>query len=130
MADAYEYKVGDTVTYTISVKNVTANSTAYDVVVTDAIPSDLQVTNVTPSAGSGSVDGQNVRVTGANLGANQTLTVKVACKALESGNTKELYNAASATCWNIKNPSGHADDDAETYINSAVLTVDKTVDQY
>ena len=130
VADAYEYKVGDTVIYTITVKNVTANATAYDVVMTDAIPSDLQVTGVTPSAGSGSVDGQNVRVTGANLGANQTLTVKVACKALESGNTKELYNAASATCWNIKNPSGHADDDAETYINSAVLTVDKTVDQY
>ena len=130
VADAYEYKVGDTVTYTISVKNVTANSTAYDVVMTDAIPSDLQVTGVTPSAGSGSVDGQNVRVTGVNLGANQTLTVKVTCKALESGNTKELYNTASSTCWNIKNPSGHADDDAETYINSAVLTVDKTVDQY
>ena len=91
VADAYEYKVGDTVTYTISVKNVTTNSTAYDVVMTDAIPSDLQVTGVTPSTGSGSVDGQNVRVTGANLGANQTLTVKVACKALESGNTKELY---------------------------------------
>src|SRR5699024_12319855 len=51
-------------------------------------------------------------------------------KALESGNTKELYNTASATCWNVKNPSGHADDDAETYINSAVLTVDKTVAQY
>ncbi len=130
VADAYEYKVGDTVTYTITVKNVTANATAYDVVMTDAIPSDLQVTGVTPSAGSGSVDGQNVRVTGANLGTNQTLTVKVTCKALESGNTKELYNTASATCWNIKNPSGHADDDAETYINSAVLTVDKTVDQY
>ncbi|OUQ68782.1 hypothetical protein B5E53_04440 [Eubacterium sp. An11] len=130
VADAYEYKVGDTVTYTISVKNVTDNSTAYDVVMTDAIPSDLQVNGVTPSAGSGSVDGQNVRVTGANLGANQTLTVKVNCKALESGNTKELYNTASATCWNIKNPSGHADDDAETYINSAVLTVDKTVDRY
>lgn len=69
-------------------------------------------------------------LTGANLGANQTLTVKVTCKVLKSGNTKELYNTASATCWNIKNSSGHADDDAETYINSAVLTEDKTVDWY
>ena len=130
VADKYEYKVGDTVTYTISTKNVTANATAYDVVVTDSIPSDLQVTGATSSKGSASVDGQNIRVSGADLAYNETLTIKVTCTALESGNTKELYNTAQSTCWNIKNSSGHADDDAETYINTAKLAVDKTVDKY
>lgn len=130
VADKYEYKVGDTVTYTITTKNVTANATAYNVVMTDTIPSDLKITGVTSNKGNASHSGQNVSVSGADLAYNESLVVKVTCEALESGNIKELYNQASSTCWNIKNPSGHADDDAETYINSADLAIDKTVDKY
>ena len=130
VADKYEYKVGDTVTYTITTKNVTANATAYNVVMTDTIPSDLKITGVTSNKGNASHSGQNVSVSGADLAYNESLVVKVTCEALESGNTKELYNQAQSTCWNIKNPSGHADDDAETYINSADLAIDKTVDKY
>lgn len=130
VADKYEYKVGDTVTYTITTKNVTANATAYNVVMTDTIPSDLKITGVTTNKGNASHSGQNVSVSGADLAYNESLVVKVTCEALESGNTKELYNTAQSTCWNIKNPSGHADDDAETYINSADLAIDKTVDKY
>ena len=130
VADKYEYKVGDTVTYTITTKNVTANATAYNVVMTDTIPSDLKITGVTSNKGNASHSGQNVSVSGADLAYNESLVVKVTCEALESGNTKELYNQASSTCWNIKNPSGHVDDDAETYINSADLAIDKTVDKY
>ena len=130
VADKYEYKVGDTVTYTITTKNVTANATAYNVVMTDTIPSDLKITGVTTNKGNASHSGQNVSVSGADLAYNESLVVKVTCEALESGNTKELYNTAQSTCWNIKNPSGHADDDAETYINTADLAIDKTVDKY
>ena len=132
VADKYEYKAGDTVTYTINVKDVTANATAYNVALTDTIPSDLQITNVSTSgvAATSSFSGQNITANAGSLAPNQTLTVTVTCTALESGNAKELYNTAHATCWNIKNASGGADDDAETYINSAALTIDKVSDKY
>lgn len=132
VADKYEYKAGDTVTYTINVKDVTANATAYNVAVTDTIPSDLQITNVSTSGvnATSSFTGQNITANAGSLAPNQTLTVTVTCKALESGNAKELYNTAHATCWNIKNASGGADDDAETYINSAEISIDKVSDKY
>ena len=105
VADKYEYKVGDTVTYTMKVTDITPGAPAYKVVFTDAIPSELQVTNVSTSGvtATNSVSGQNITVNAAVLNPNETLTVTVTCKALESGNAKELYNTASATCMNIKN---------------------------
>ena len=132
VADKYEYKVGDTVTYTMKVTDITPGAPAYKVVFTDAIPSELQITGVSTSGvtATNSVSGQNITVNAAVLNPNETLVVTVTCKALESGNAKELYNTASATCMNIKNASGHADDDAETYINTAALTIDKVSDKY
>ena len=132
VSDKYEYKAGDTVTYTINVKDITANATAYNVAVTDTIPSDLQITNVSTSGvnATSSFTGQNITANAGTLAPNQTLTVTVTCKVLESGNAKELYNTAHATCWNIKNASGGADDDAETYINSAEISIDKVSDKY
>ena len=132
VADKYEYKVGDTVTYTMKVTDITSGAPAYKVAFTDAIPSELQITGVSTSGvtATNSVSGQNITVNAAVLNPNETLVVTMTCKALESGNAKELYNTASATCMNIKNASGHADDDAETYINSAALTIDKVSDKY
>ena len=132
VADKYEYKVGDTVTYTINVKNTTPNATACHVAVTDTIPSDLKITGVSTSgvAATSSFSGQDVKINAGSLAQNQTLTATVTCTALESGNTKELYNTAQATCWNIKNVSGYANDDAETFINSAKVSVDKASDRY
>ena len=132
VADKYEYKVGDTVTYTMKVTDITPGAPAYKVAFTDAIPSELQITGVSTSGvtATNSVSGQNITVNAAVLNPNETLVVTVTCKALESGNAKELYNTASATCMNIKNASGHADDDAETYINTAAITIDKVSDKY
>lgn len=132
VADKYEYKVGDTVTYTMKVTDITAGAPAYNTVFTDTIPSELQIMDVSTSGvtATKSVSGQDITVNATTLNPNQTLTVTVTCKALESGNAKELYNTAHATCMNIKNASGHADDDAETYINSAALTIDKVSDKY
>lgn len=132
IADKYEYKVGDTVNYTITVKDVTVNATAYKVALNDTIPSGLQIKNVSVSGitATHNVSGQDIAVSAASLAPGQAMTVNVSCTALEDGNAKELYNAAQATCWNIKNASGHADDDAETYVNSTSLSVDKTMDKY
>lgn len=132
VADKYEYKVGDTVTYTMKVTDITPGAPAYKVAFTDAIPSELQITGVSTSGvtATNSVSGQNITVNAAVLNPNETLVVTVTCKALESGNAKELYNTASATCMNIKNASGGADDDAETYINSAEISIDKVSDKY
>lgn len=132
VADKYEYQVGDTVTYTMKVTDITEGAPAYYTVFTDSIPSDMQITNVSTSGvtATSSVSGQNIQVNATTLNPNQTLTVTVTCKALESGNAKEVYNTAHATCMNIKNASGGADDDAETYINSAEISIDKVSDKY
>ncbi len=132
VVDKYEHKVGDKVVFTIQTKNI-SKVPARDIVVTDQIPSGFQVDSVTTSGvnATSSFSGQNVtaQVTG-NLAGGATLTTVVTCTALESGNTTELYNVATAAGSNLKNADGKAQDDAEAYINSSVLSIDKTVDQY
>ena len=69
VADKYEYKVGDTVTYTMKVTDITPGAPAYKVVFTDAIPSELQITGVSTSGvtATNSVSGQNITVNAAVL---------------------------------------------------------------
>ena len=130
-ANAYHYKVGDNVTYTISVKNTTATEvTAKNVTVTDTIPDGLQIIGANPSKGTATVNGQNITVTGADLAQNEVLTVTVQCKALETADQKELYNTASASCDNREEAQGEVKDDAEIYVNTAKVSVDKTADKY
>lgn len=130
-SNAYNYKVGDTVTYTLSVRNVTSTAvTAENVVVTDTIPDGLHIDSVTPSSGTASVNGQTVTVNAGNLALNGVVTVTIKCTALELGNNKELYNTARATCDNIEEDPDHVDDDAEVYVNTAKVSVDKVTNKY
>ena len=133
VVDKYEHRIGDDVVWTIKITNKTADAAAYGVSMTDTIPSEYEVTEVSASGGTGakaSHDGTKISATADSLAGGGTMTVTVHSKALETGNEKEMYNNASATCWNIKNPGKKAEDDAESYTNSAELSIDKEIDKY
>ena len=133
VVDKYEHQIGDDVVWTIKVTNKTSDANAYEVSMTDTIPSEYQVTEVSASGGTNakaSNSGNKVSATADTLAGGGTLTITVHSKALEAGNEKEMYNTASATCWNIKNSGKKADDDAESYTNSADLSIDKVSDRY
>ena len=133
VVDKYEHQIGDDVVWTIKVTNKTSDANAYEVSMTDTIPSEYEVTEVSAAGGTGakaSHSGNKVTATADTLAGGGTMTVTVHSRALEAGNEKEMYNTASATCWNIKNSGKKADDDAESHTNSADLSIDKVSDRY
>ena len=115
-ADGETYKVGDIVTWTITVTN-TGEYTAYDVVVTDAIPAGLKL-----------VEGEAV-TTIAELapGASETITVKT--EVVEAG---IHTNTASASWKNVDGDSFGGDPEGDTVTveepEAPVVVVDKAAD--
>lgn len=131
-ANSFEYAPGDLVTYTIEVTDTTANSAAYNVKVTDNVPSDLEVQNVKASG----VDGANVSKTGNTITATAPLlpygtkmTITITAKAKSSGTGKKLTNIANATCENpgATNPVLASD---IIWINDSRIKVNKAADKY
>lgn len=77
-------KLGETVTYTLTARN-DGPAVADDVVVTDALPEQLQLTGASTSKGSCTTSGNGVRCELGRLLPGQTETVTVTARAIRSG---------------------------------------------
>lgn len=118
-ADAASYQVGDTITWTVTVENTEAGTTAHNVVVTDTIPDGIE--NVQASAGSVADGVITWNVGDLAYGAPQTLTVTgVASKAAEGSVT----NTATVT-----HDGGEDDDEVTVDVTDPGLSITKTVDK-
>ena len=159
VVDKYEYKVGETANFTVKVKNtkgVAENLTVADVLpsgmklnydsvqisglpasvampiaandVTNQLNPDLfqktETKNITANKVKNGDNGWAYKIN--YLPAGSTATITFSATALEAGNEKEEQNVATATGDNFSK----AEDDAEYYINSANLEIDKVVDKY
>lgn len=140
---AYEWKVGDVVDYEVSVSQTKKDVRAVNVVVTDEIPSCLQLLegqyDVQTSEGAQSCtltrQGENGwRAECPSLKYGETITVRFKCQVLEASNGQEWENIVSATADNLIDPdTGEQDsrkDMAEVWINSPQLNISKTADKY
>ena len=126
-SDALSYTVGDTVKWTVSVKNTVANTTARDVVVTDEVPAGVEVKNAKASCDdpqanvSASNDGNSVRATCDALPYGKTLVLEIEGVATAAGT---LTNAADAESSNGGTAQGESTITVEK--PRAALTVAKT----
>ena len=126
-SDALSYTVGDTVKWTVSVKNTVANTTARDVVVTDEVPAGVEVKNAKASCDdpqanvSASNNGNSVRATCDALPYGKTLVLEIEGVATAAGT---LTNATDAESSN----GGTAQGESTVTIEKprAALTVAKT----
>lgn len=136
----YEWNVGDTVDYSVTVRQVKPDVKAVNVVAEDTIPSCLQLLEgqyrVEGPAGCGiTVSGQNGwRVQCPLLGYGESFTVTYRCTVLEQANGQEAVNTVTVTAENLIDPStGESEsvkDLAEIWTNSPQLEIDKTADKY
>ena len=137
------WKVGDEVEYAVEVTQTKQDGYAVNVVITDnSIPDSLQLINgsweVTGpnngTAASMSSDGENGWIcTCPLLQYGDSIVIRFKCLATAESNGKDTINTAKATAENITDNEGEqisVGDDAEVWINSPELTVDKTANAY
>ena len=140
---AYEWKVGDTVDYEITVSQTKQDVRAVNVVITDEIPACLQLLEGQYTA---ETSGGAANCTLTRLGDNgwkaecpslrygEKITVRFKCQALETSNGMEWENIVSATADNLIDPAtGEQEsrkDMAEVWPNSPRLEINKTADKY
>ena len=140
---AYEWKVGDTVDYEITVSQTKQDVRAVNVVITDEIPACLQLLEgqYTAETSEGAANCTLTRL-GDNgwkaecpsLRYGEKITVRFKCQALETSNGMEWENIVSATADNLIDPAtGEQEsrkDMAEVWPNSPRLEINKTADKY
>lgn len=139
----YEWAVGDTVDYEVSVTQVKPEIRAENVVVTDEIPSCLQLLegtySVETSEGAAACSltrqGENAwRAECPVLKYGETIRIRFQCQALECSNGQEWENIVSATAENMidldTGEQEYRKDIAEVWSNSPQLAIDKTADKY
>lgn len=136
----YEWNVGDTVDYAVTVRQVKPDVKAVNVTVEDSLPSCLQLQEgqyrVEGAAGcSISAAGTNGwRVQCPALGYGESFTVIYKCTVLESANGQEAVNTVNVTAENLIDPSTgeqeYVKNLAEVWTNSPQLEIDKTADKY
>lgn len=142
-ASQYEWAVGDTIEYAVTVTQKKENTKAVQVIIEDTIPSGLQLLEgeyqvETTSGVENAVisgNGQNgwlVQCPALNYG--EVITVRFRCLALEESNGLECANVVSATAENLINTDAgeqeSVKDMAEVWTNSPQLEIDKTADKY
>ena len=88
-------QIGDTVVWTITVTNNTSDPVA-DVTVTDTIPNGMTIVNVSSTAGSPSVSGQNISLTIPSLGPGDQVVITITTR-INSGPNVPLIFRNSAT---------------------------------
>lgn len=140
---AYEWKVGDTVDYEITVSQTKQDVRAVNVVITDEIPACLQLLEgqYTAETSEGAANCTLTRL-GDNgwkaecpsLRYGEKITVRFKCQALETSNGMEWENIVSATADNLIDPAtGEQEsrkDMAEVWPNSPRFEINKTADKY
>lgn len=137
------WKVGDQVEYAVEVTQTRQDAYAVNVEVTDEdIPSSLQLLN-----GSWEVSGPNngTAASMSSLGENgwivtcpvlqygDSILIRFKCLALADSNGKDTINTAKATAENFFDENKEqtfTGDDAEVWVNTPELTVDKTANAY
>lgn len=137
------WKVGDEVEYAVEVTQVKQDGYALNVEVTDRdIPPYLELIN-----GSWEVSGPNngTAASMSSLGENgwivtcpllqygDSIVIRFKCRALGDSNGKDTINTVKATADNFMDDDGeqkYTGDDAEVWINSPELSVDKTANAY
>lgn len=140
---AYEWKVGDTVDYEITVSQTKQDVRAVNVVITDEIPACLQLLEGQYTA---ETSGGAANCTLTRLGDNgwkaecpslrygEKITVRFKCQTLETSNGMEWENIVLATADNLIDPAtGEQEsrkDMAEVWPNSPRLEINKTADKY
>ena len=98
--DKASYKIGDTLTYTITVKT-TDFTTADYITVKDTVSDSLEILSVTPAETAR--DGQKLQWKLENVAKNETKTITVSCK-VKSGAGDNISNTASIS--EVKVPDG------------------------
>ena len=99
-ANGTTYQEGDTVPFTVTVKQTTENLTGKDVVITDQLPEELKLSGeplLTGAEGSVTVSGNTWTAKLPELAYGQTALITFSCKAGEVRVEKEVTNTASAT---------------------------------
>lgn len=137
------WKVGDEVSYAVEVTQIKQDGYATNVVITDQdIPDSLKLLNnqwKVSGPGSGIIPsmsslGENGWIlTCPLLQFNESIKIEFKCIATENANGKDLINTAKATADNFCDGTGkkaYVSDSAEIWVNSPVLTVDKTANAY
>lgn len=137
------WKVGDEVEYAVEVTQTKQDGYAVNVVITDnSIPDCLQLINgsweVTGpnngTAASMSSDGENGWIcTCPLLQYGDSVVIRFRCLATAESNGRDIINTVKATAENIVDDEGElisVGDDAEIWVNSPELTVDKTANAY
>ncbi|WP_158095285.1 isopeptide-forming domain-containing fimbrial protein [Collinsella sp. An2] len=131
-ADAYEYEVGDVVTYTVVYQQTAANAQARNTIVSDNVPEYLELIPDSVSA-TGVKDLPPVEVNANEWSIDfdkfnygDELVVTYQARVRQSGVGKEVVNNAGIHA----NNAADADDPVEIYINTANMDISKDVDRY
>ena len=99
-ANGTTYEEGDTVPFTVTVKQTTENLTGKNVVITDNLPEELKLSGeplLTGAEGSVTVSGNTWTTRIPELASNQTATITFPTKAGEVHIEKEVTNTVKAT---------------------------------
>ncbi len=126
-ADRDTYKIGDEIVYTITVTNIVPQSSAHNVSVSDSLPAQTELADVTATATSGTPAvqkaGNGFTVTLAELAGEESITVTVKAKAVAIGTA---VNTAIADSDNTE--PGKDDETVTVTPTDTTLSVDKTAD--
>lgn len=116
-----QYNVGETIIYTIIVRN-DGPSTAHNVVITDTIPDGLQYAG---ASDGGSLSAGVVTWNVGDLASGAQITRTVNVTVLSAAAAKTIVNTANAICNYMEGPVSAT---ASIYVPSADLVITKTVD--
>lgn len=100
-----EYQEGETVPFTVTVKQTTENLTGKNVVVTDTLPDELTLVGdplLSGAEGTVTVNGNTWTAKIPELADGQTALITFSCKAGEVRVEKEVTNTAKATMEDVK----------------------------
>jgi uncharacterized repeat protein (TIGR01451 family) len=124
--------VGDTVTYSLVARNLGPDA-APGVVVTDTVPSELDVQNVSSSQGTCTVSGNRISCAVGTLAPGQTVTVTVRAKAIKAGATTNVGTVVPPPLppgtTPVDPPANNTDDADVTIAKKPTLGLTKTANR-
>jgi uncharacterized repeat protein (TIGR01451 family) len=121
-ASRHEVRIGDELTYTITAKN-TGTAPAEAVVVTDAMPAQLEILRVTSSQGSASTSGQSITVQVGTLAPGQQVVITISVRVRAAVAPGDISNLAMGFTSTPGDPPG----DNTTTVTVTILPPAPTV---